>query len=334
MISLPFKVLLALGLVHQSGSFSPTIPSPKLKKLDYARDPAVLEPTFIPWLAPVLKNELVNQILNTDRENLSNIPIIHKELLFEAASELKGKLSVICEETLDKLALDNRLEEYSFKVNTKGIDYDELHKKIVRKIDQRNFFSPSQLSDIVRARINLTNFQEVSNAAHVASQVAIKHGFQIIKMQQPKRPLEPMKFGYPRIHLHLKYPNSPITCEIQLGTIAFDQLIDLTQVPVSDIRIIKELKRLKLDTRLHYIDYKIFRFLLKKHRENYNYFLPEYLRTAIQEFCDDLDDFASEIGLHGYEVSGFQQKSKLVIARASELLKLIHSKGFLNYIIE
>ena len=333
MISLPLKVLLVYSLLPSSASFSP--PGQGLSRPTKVASPfAALKKNH--ELVPTqsnLQNKIINQIMETNPAELPKIPESQKQLLFDTAKILKVQLSSICETTLDRLSFDNRLDDYTNKISLKGESQEELMEKITRKLDQRSFSSLKQLSDLVRARINLENYEQVSNAVHVATQVAVDHGFKVEKIQMPKRPLGKKRFGYPRFHLRLQHPLWPINCEIQFGTIAFEELIDSMMIPIVDSGALAELNRLHLVPNLHDIDYKIFRSLLKlQHKNKPLSKLLQHLRVPITKFCDDLDEFAAEIGMYGFEVNSFHEKAIHILKRAGDLLLKVHKQGALNHL--
>lgn len=331
LLTLPLKVLLATGLIQQTSAFQHGTNAP-FNQLSKVKSSAVFEPMVVSS-AETHKGRVLQQIMDSDRNKLANMPTVHREILFEAADELKGKLTSLCEEIMDTLALDHQLQDNSSTVCAKGINQDDLHERIIRKLDSRSYLQTKELSDIVRARINLDNFDQVFDALRIAQQIAIKHGFELTKQRNPKRQLGPLKFGYPRFHIHIMHADWPINCEIQFGTMAFEHVIDLMQVPVRNPKIHQALSKLNFEANLHDIDYKIFRRILSKFQDGHHQFLVfRNILQPIQTFCDELDEFSGLLGIHGYDVENFDEQSMMILLKANQLLELIYANGLFDYL--
>lgn len=209
----------------------------------------------------------------------------------------------------------NHCEAYRIQVKLKRPVFSDFVESILTKMNRRGLREVGDLSDIVRARIDLDRASDLSTVIWLMSRHLETAGLVICEIEGPRRPVyansgELLGFGYHRYHFLVEFLDFPLKAEIQIGTKALSEVFEARYVELknTELRDLLESRGICFD--LHDLEYLLVQGLWKSARKHNS---PQYVKYLSQKYSleslsKQLDFLAAEAGCLGGRVSDLEIK--------------------------
>ncbi|MGC4088517.1 MAG: hypothetical protein QM756_11595 [Polyangiaceae bacterium] len=244
---------------------------------------------------------------------------VAQQELFDRAKEAVARQNAFIQKILADLGIKDADAQSILKRN----DAKDFAQKIIDKIKGRKSYKTvSQMTDIIRGRINLENPADVQRVKNAITQQ------REVSLQGVKEPLKRLgvKDGYPRVHIDVVDPETGIAHEWQIGTKQTTELFERPGIDPAGVKIEKA------NTNIHDIEYDIFKSIDEPNEK-----LPPAEQEALTQLSQELDlrafrkrvaEFAARTGREKVPQAELDQAIKDFHEQASAIMRaLVDKKG-------